>query len=32
MEPKTIAVAAGGLVALAAAASVGAWLLLRNRG
>jgi uncharacterized protein (DUF362 family) len=32
MEPKTVAVAAGGLVALAAAASVGAWLLLRNRG
>jgi hypothetical protein len=32
MEPKTVAVAAGGLAALAAAATVGAWLLFRSRG
>jgi uncharacterized protein (DUF362 family) len=30
MEPKTVAVAAGGLAALAAAATVGAWLLLKR--
>ena len=32
MEPKTVAVAAAGLAALAALAGLGAWIALRNRG